>query len=136
MPNDLDARLRDTAKAALRIAAGLAYFSHGAQKLFGWFGGFGPSGGSVELMTRFGAAGVVEVVTGAHRARSLHATGCVPRVGRDGGDVLLDALGSERHNVWWENRGELPLLYAFIFFLYFAWGAGPVSLDGRLRRRR
>jgi uncharacterized membrane protein YphA (DoxX/SURF4 family) len=37
---------------------------------------------------------------------------------------------------WWQNRGELPLLFAFIWFLYFAWGAGPISLDAWLRRRR
>ena len=28
----------------LRVAVGLAFFGHGTQKLFGWFGGYGPTG--------------------------------------------------------------------------------------------
>lgn len=137
MPIGLDARLRDTAHAALRIAAGLAYFSHGAQKLFGWFGGFGPSGGSVELMTRFGAAGVIEVVTGALIVLGLFTR---PAAFLASGEMAVTYFWmhwtQSGRMWWWENRGELPLLYAFIFFLYFAWGAGPASLDGLLRRRR
>ena len=62
MPTDLDERLRITAQTALRIAAGLAYFSHATQKLFGWFGGFGPEHGAAELMSRFGLAGALETV--------------------------------------------------------------------------
>ena len=34
----------DTATAILRLVLGLVFFAHGAQKLLGWFGGFGFSG--------------------------------------------------------------------------------------------
>jgi putative oxidoreductase len=137
MAENLDNKLRITAQTALRIAAGLAYFSHGAQKLFGWFGGFGPDGGTVELMTRFGAAGVIEVVTGACIILGLFTR---PMAFLASGEMAVTYFwmhwGQSGQMWWWQNRGELPLLYSFIWFLYFAWGAGPVSLDAWLRRRK
>jgi putative oxidoreductase len=48
-----DHRFRSFAHAALRIVAGCAYFSHGAQKLFGWFGGYG-LGGTAQYMDSIG----------------------------------------------------------------------------------
>jgi putative oxidoreductase len=48
----------------MRIVVGFTYWTHGAQKLFGWFGGFGPDGGTVDLATRFGAAGIIEFTCG------------------------------------------------------------------------
>lgn len=137
MISDVDRRLRDTALTALRIAAGLAYFSHGAQKLFGWFGGFGPSHAAVDLTTRFGAAAVIETV-----AATLIVLGLFTRAAAfiASGEMAVTYFwmhwGQSGKMWWWENFGELPLLYSFIFLLYFAWGAGPVSLDAWLRRRR
>jgi putative oxidoreductase len=34
----------DTATAILRLVLGIVFFAHGAQKMLGWFGGFGFSG--------------------------------------------------------------------------------------------
>ena len=45
----LNSRHLSAAQAALRIAAGLAYFAHDVQKLFGWFGGMGPRGTTLRL---------------------------------------------------------------------------------------
>jgi putative oxidoreductase len=35
---------------------------------------------------------------------------------------------------WWQNRGEVVLLYSFIWLFFSAFGAGPVSIDARLRK--
>ena len=39
-------KVQGYAYPVLRICAGLFLMPHGAQKLLGWFGGFGPDGGS------------------------------------------------------------------------------------------
>jgi len=133
----LNSRYLPAAQTALRIAAGMTYFSHGAAKLFGWFGGMGPEGGTVELASRFGAAGVIEVVCGACLVLGL-------------GTRLFAFVASGEMAVayfwmhtagsgdiwWWSNRGELVLLYSFIWLVFAAWGAGPFSLDAWLARNR
>lgn len=120
----------------LRIIAAAAFFSHGAQKLFGWFGGFG-EGGTAELMSRFGAAGVIEVVVGVALALGLFTR-------------ILAFLGSGEMAVayfwmhaagsgsiwWWVNRGETVMLFSFVWLFFAAYGAGPYSLDAWLAKRR
>jgi len=120
----------------LRIMAAAAFFSHGAQKLFGWFGGFG-EGGTAELMSRFGAAGVIEVVVGVALALGLFTR-------------ILAFLGSGEMAVayfwmhaagsgsiwWWVNRGETVMLFSFVWLFFAAYGAGPYSLDAWLAKRR
>ncbi len=134
MTTTTDQRLRDTAQTALRIAAGLTYFSHGAQKLLGWFGGFG-DGGTADLMTRFGAAGVIETVAGALIVLGLFTR---PAAFIASGEMAVAYfwIHSGSGNVmWWHNRGEIVILYSFIWLLFAAWGAGPYSVDAWLRRR-
>ncbi len=49
----------------LRIIAGLLFACHGAQKLFGVFGGVGgPPGATVALFSLMGLAGIIELVGG------------------------------------------------------------------------
>ena len=43
-----------------RLLVGFMFFMHGAQKMFGWFGGKG----GVQLVSTMGLAGVVELVGG------------------------------------------------------------------------
>jgi len=35
---------KDISSLVLRVLLGIVFFPHGAQKVFGWFGGFGFSG--------------------------------------------------------------------------------------------
>jgi putative oxidoreductase len=135
-------RYLPAAHAALRIAAGLAYFTHGAQKLLGWFGGFGPDGGTVELMSRFGAAGVIELVCGAlivlgfqTKWAAFLASGemAVAYFWIHSGGVKL--FSGEGKILWWENRGELVMLYSFIFLAIAVWGSGPASVDSAMKKK-
>lgn len=123
-------------QAALRIAAGAAFFSHGAQKLFGWFGGMGPNGGTVELMSRFGAAGVIETVAGLCILIGL-GTRWAAFIASGEMAVAYFWMHASRSGSlwWWENRGELVMLYSFIFLVFAAWGSGPLSVDGALKKK-
>jgi putative oxidoreductase len=137
MPDDTAQRFRSTAQIALRIAAGLAFASHGAQKLLGWFGGFGPDGGTAELMSRFGIAGTIELVGGLALALGL-LTRPVALIAS--GEMAVAYFwmhwGRSGKMWWWENRGEMVLLYSFIWLLFAAWGGGGFSLDAWLARRK
>ncbi len=134
MTTAIDQRLRDTAQTALRLAAGLAYFSHGAQKLLGWFGGFG-DGGSADLMTRFGAAGIIETVAGALIILGLFTRPAALIASGEMAVAYFWIHGGGGELMWWQNRGELVMVYSFVWLLFAAWGAGPYSLDAWLRRR-
>ncbi|HEX9729698.1 MAG TPA: DoxX family protein [Gemmatimonadales bacterium] len=137
MTGDRIAAYRAIAQNALRIAAGLAFFSHGAQKMFGWFGGFGADGGTVDLMSRFGIAGTVEVTAGALIALGLFTR---PAAFVASGEMAVAYFWMHWWRSgemwWWENRGETVLLYSFIWLLFAAWGGGTFSLDAWLTKRK
>jgi putative oxidoreductase len=129
-------RFHPIALTALRIFAGLAFFIHGATKLFGWFGGV-PNVGKVELMSRFGAAGVIEVVAGLCIALGLFTR---PLAFIASGEMavayLIQHVPMGKSVWWWQNGGEVVLLFAFVWLFFSANGAGPYSMDAWLRRRR
>jgi putative oxidoreductase len=120
----------------LRIVAGVLFFSHGAQKLFGWFGGMGPGGGTASLMSMIGAAGIIEVVAGAGIALGLATR---PLAFIASGEMAVayfwQHVRGSKSLWWWENGGELAVLYCFLWLYFAAAGAGPISVD-RLRGRR
>jgi putative oxidoreductase len=113
----------------LRVVAGGTIFAHGAQKLFGWFGGFGiaGTGGWMESMgfrpgkTFATAAGLGEFVGGL-----LFTLGFLGAVGPALmlSVMLVASITVHRKNgLFTTNNGiELPLLYAT--------GAVGVSLIG------
>ena len=118
------------ALSLLRIVAAIGFFSHGGQKLFGWFGGM-----PVELLTLPWFAGVIEVVGGAALALGIFTR---PVAFLASGEMAVAYFWAHARGSgsiwWWENRGELAMLYCFIWLYFAAAGAGPLSLDG-LRRK-
>ncbi len=137
MSSPISERQLPWAHAALRIAAGLAYWSHGAQKMLGWFGGFGPDHGTAELMTRFGAAGVIELVAGVFLVLGLHTPwAAVIASGEMAVAYFWIHVGGSHQLWWWQNRGELAMVYSFVWLVFAVKGAGPFSVDAWLQRRR
>jgi putative oxidoreductase len=130
-----DGMFQNLAHNALRIAVGLMFFTHGAQKLLGWFGGFG-DGGTAELLSRFGVAGVLETFGGLAIIFGLF-TRPVAFVLSGQMAVAYFWIHAGRGGIWWwENRGEVVALYAFVFLFLSAVGGGNLSLDRWLKQRR
>ncbi|HKT61857.1 MAG TPA: DoxX family protein [Gemmatimonadales bacterium] len=118
--------------AVLRIGAGLLFMEHGLQKLFGMFGGAGPNGGSVPLISQFGLAGVLETFGGLLIVLGL-LTRPVALVLALEMLVAFFQFHFPRGGMPIENKGEVPLLYMLVWLYFAGNGAGPLSLDARRR---
>jgi putative oxidoreductase len=116
-------RFEPYAYAFLRIVAGLLFMFHGLQK-------FGLVGGQmVPLMSKFGAAAVIETVGGALIMNGLQAA---PDAFIASGEMAYAYFTAHQPRATWpiQNGGELAALYSF-FVLYVATrGAGLLSVDG------
>ena len=117
------------AYVAVRIVAGALFVFHGLQKLAGMFGGQ-----QAELLSRTGAAGVIEAAGGV-----LIAVGgwTVPIAFIASGEMAFAYyLAHHPRGVWpIQNGGELALLYCALFLYVATRGPGILSLDGLMRRR-
>jgi len=121
-------RYREISYALLRIVAGLMFASHGAQKLFGMFGGQVLTDKPLMLI-----GGILELVLGLAVAVGLFArvAGFIAS-----GEMAVAYLMGHAPRAFWpvENKGEAAVLYCFYFLLVSACGAGIWSLDA-LRSR-
>lgn len=128
------AKLQPVAHGILRIVVGFLYWSHGAQKLLGWFGGFG-DGGTADLSTRFGVAGIIEFFGGTLIMLGLF-TRPVAFICSGEMAVAYFWMHFARGGFWpWNNRGEVVALFSFIFLFFAVAGPGAFSLDALLRRK-
>ena len=113
----------------LRIITGLLFVCHGAQKVFGAFGGVPP--GTPEFIKW--AAGLIELVTG-----SLMAIGLFTRPAAFLASGLMAAAYFMAHASGGffpiANHGELAVVYCFLFLYVAAAGPGAWSVEG-LRER-
>jgi putative oxidoreductase len=123
----------------LRVALGLTLAAHGAQKLFGWFGGFGLKGtgqwlesiGMVPGRVQALFAGLAETGGGLLLALGLLtplAAGVVVA-------VMLVAVGTVHLKAgFWATKGgyEYNLLIAIAALSLAFTGAGSLSLDAAL----
>jgi putative oxidoreductase len=119
------ARVAGPAYAAFRIVTGFLFAFHGAQKLFGAFGGQ-----AQPLASMPGAAGVIELVCGV-----LVMVGVLTGIAAflaSGEMAVAYFLAHAPKGLWpIENGGELAALYCFAFLYIAARGAGMWSLGGR-----
>jgi putative oxidoreductase len=117
--------------AVLRIIAGLLFACHGAQKLFGLFGGVGgQSGATVPLFSLMGLAGVIEFGGGL-----LIALGILTSYAAflASGEMAFAYFMRHFPRGFWpiQNDGELAVLYCFLFLYIAAHGAGVWRVWGR-----
>ncbi|WP_225410247.1 DoxX family protein [Stigmatella hybrida] len=118
--------------ALLRIAAGLMFALHGMQKLFGMFGGV-PA--EAPAFVVYGAGGI-EFVAGLLIAIGLF-TG--PAAFLSSGTMAVafflgHVLRSQGNLNPLVNKGELAVLYCFVFFYMAARGSGIWSVDAARKR--
>ena len=122
-----------------RVIVGLVMAAHGAQKLFGWFGGYGLNK-TGEFFAHLGfrpgkafaaAASLTEITSGLLVALGL--------LGPVGPALMISVMIVAMVTVHWEhglfassNGVEVPLLYMTAALGLALTGYGPFSLDGIL----
>lgn len=118
---------KDTAYALLRIVSGFLFFCHGAQKMFGVMGRE-----AQELLSFMWFAGLIEVVGGL-----LLIVGFMTGIAAFLCSGMMAVAYFMAHqfsgNGFWPimNRGELAVLYCFLFFFIAMTGSGKWALDRR-----
>ena len=115
----------------LRIVTGLMFWQHGAQKLFGWIDGRQVQ----DLTSLMGLAGVLEFFGGLLIIVGLFTR---PVAFILSGEMAFAYFMAHAPRGLWpiQNRGEVVVLFSFLYLFFAAHGAGPYSLDGLFRRRR
>jgi putative oxidoreductase len=126
-------RFQEISFFLLRVVAGFEFLQHGVQKAFGLFGGFGPQGGKAAGLLL--AAGYIETIAG-----SLIILGLLTRPAAfiSSGEMATAYFKVHVARSFWPilNRGEVPVLFCFIFLYLSSVGAGEWSLDRLLFRNR
>ena len=123
------AKLSPTLLSVLRIVTGFLFIEHGTQK---WL--LFPSGttrASVESLS--GIAGLMELVGGALILLGLFTR---PVAFLLSGLMAFAYFIAHAPQGFWPivNRGELAVLYCFVFLYFAAAGGGPISLDRMIRK--
>ena len=121
-------RYAEIAFALMRFVVGLLFACHGAQKLFGMFGGQVMTGSPLML-----AAGVIEFGGGV-----LIAIGLLTRAAAfiASGEMAVAYFKAHAPQGTWpiQNKGEAAVILCFLFLFIAAHGAGRYSVDAALRR--
>jgi putative oxidoreductase len=127
------------AEPLVRVATGLLLVPHGAQKLFGWFGGHGLAGTGQFFESKLGLPAWVAVLAGLIEFGGglLLALGLVTRVAAALVVGLMTVAVIQVHLpngfFWTEGGYEYPLLWG-ILALSFVIRGGRFSLDALIGR--
>ena len=114
------------AYAVMRIVVGLLFACHGAQKVFGMFGGKVAAG----LMM---VVGIIELVGGFMIALGFFGRWAAFLCS---GLMAIAYFKAHAANGFFPivNRGESAVFYCFVFLYMFFRGSGPLSIDSLLFR--
>ncbi len=138
MPNSNDLLSRvlvpftEPAYSLLRIICGALFAFHGVQKVFGFLSEHQPP-----VMSQLWVGGVIELVAGTMIAVGLFT--------RSAAFLSSGTMAVAYIQFHWKfqfdsnilpavNRGELAVVYCFVFLFLACRGAGSWSVEGRLRR--
>jgi len=122
------------AQALLRIVTAYLYLTHGTSKLLGvpHVANFD----NLRLFSLMGFAGILELVGGVLLLIGLFTRPVAFVLCGEMAFAYFMAHGSQGYVlVPMLNRGELAVLYCFVFLFFAAAGAGAWSVDGARRRR-
>jgi putative oxidoreductase len=113
----------------MRIIAGLLFACHGAQKLFGIFGSQAVLSNPLLI-----AAGIIEFVAGICIACGL-LTGYAAFIAS--GEMAVAYFKMHAPGGFWPivNKGELAVIYCFVFLYIASRGSGILSFDA-LRKKQ
>jgi len=124
----------------VRVTTGLILMPHGAQKLFGWFGGGGLSGTGQFFSENLGlnpgilfagVAGLTEFVGGL-----FLVIGLLTRLSAAAVVVLMAYAAFAVHlgnGFFWTSGGfEFPLLWGLMALAIMIGGGGPISVDRKI----
>ena len=117
-------------QSVLRIVAAFMFLRAGTMKLFAFPAVIPPAGGTVELMSQMGIAGILEVVGGVLLILGLFTR---PVAFILSGMMAVAYFQFHFPGGFWPvmNGGVAAVLYAFIFLYFSAAGAGQWSLDAK-----
>jgi putative oxidoreductase len=116
----------------LRIVAAFLFMQHGGQKLFGIPAG--QQSAHIQLLSIFGIAGILEFFGGLFLLLGLFTR---PVAFILAGEMAVAYFRAHAPQGFWPllNRGELAVVYCFLWLYIAMAGGGPWSLDA-LRRRK
>ena len=122
-------RLADPVYCIMRLIVGLMFACHGAQKILGWFAKPGQWPSALDLTMTVG--GWIELVGGL-----LIAIGLLTRLAAFFASGMMAVAYFTAHASGGffpiVNHGELAVVYSWLFFFMFFYGAGRLSVDGLL----
>ena len=121
-------------QSTLRIVSAIMFMIAGTIKLFAFPTGIFPHGGTVQLMSELGLAGVLEAFGGAFLMLGLFTR---PVAFLLSGEMAVAYFQAHFPHGFWPtmNGGQPAVLYCFLFLYFSAAGGGPWSLDAMRNRK-